>query len=191
MTPRRDGMRLVAGDVRLRRGTIVSVFLLIQEKTEAMASRGNSPPRTSPNADTRPLSADDALGRAIAECLARLAAGDPAARDRIVELVGDRLRSLAHRMLGRFPAVRRCQETDELVLLTNAHRPADGGPLAAEAEHRVDRVACEDEPLDRWSAFHGAIQSLDAPCREVFRMVWYAALRGRCNVASDDPADAR
>lgn len=48
------------------------------------------------------------------ECLAALAAGDLAARDRILELCAGRLRLLAQRMLRRFPAVRRWDDTDDV-----------------------------------------------------------------------------
>jgi len=50
----------------------------------------------------------------LAECLARLAAGDAAARDRVIELCSDRLRGLAHRMLANFPGVRRHDDTDDV-----------------------------------------------------------------------------
>ncbi|MFM9057515.1 MAG: RNA polymerase sigma factor [Planctomycetaceae bacterium] len=60
------------------------------------------------------MDADDPLSPALADCLARLAAGDLSARDTILELVADRLRTLAHRMLARFPNVRRWEETDDV-----------------------------------------------------------------------------
>lgn len=47
-------------------------------------------------------------------CLAALAAGDLSARDRIIELCADRLRLLAHRMIRRFPTVRRWDDTDDV-----------------------------------------------------------------------------
>jgi RNA polymerase sigma factor (sigma-70 family) len=50
----------------------------------------------------------------LADCLARLAAGDLSVRDRIIELCAGRLRSLAHRMLRRFPNVRRWDDTDDV-----------------------------------------------------------------------------
>jgi RNA polymerase sigma-70 factor (ECF subfamily) len=56
----------------------------------------------------------DQLTSAIAACLARLAAGDLGARDEIISLCGDRLRTLAHRMLARFPNVRRWDDTDDV-----------------------------------------------------------------------------
>jgi len=48
------------------------------------------------------------------ECLRRLAAGDPAARDRVIELCSDRLREIARRMLRSFPGVRRHDDTDDV-----------------------------------------------------------------------------
>ena len=50
----------------------------------------------------------------LAACLERLAAGDLAARDEIIELCGSRLRVLASRMLSRFPTVRRWDDTDDV-----------------------------------------------------------------------------
>jgi hypothetical protein len=50
----------------------------------------------------------------LAKCLERLAAGDLKARDSVIELVSSRLRDLAHRMLGRFPGVRRWEDTDDV-----------------------------------------------------------------------------
>ena len=57
---------------------------------------------------------DDTLAADMAASLERLAAGDLAARDRIIELCGSRLRTLAHRMLARFPDVRRWDDTDDV-----------------------------------------------------------------------------
>ncbi len=48
------------------------------------------------------------------DCISRLAAGDLSARDRIIELCSDRLRMLAHRMLAKFPSVRRWDDTDDV-----------------------------------------------------------------------------
>ena len=50
----------------------------------------------------------------LAACLERLASGDLAARDEIIELCGGRLRVLASRMLSRFPTVRRWDDTDDV-----------------------------------------------------------------------------
>jgi len=50
----------------------------------------------------------------LTSCLQRLAAGDLSARDTIIELCAERLRLLAHRMLARFPNVRRWEDTDDV-----------------------------------------------------------------------------
>jgi RNA polymerase sigma factor (sigma-70 family) len=50
----------------------------------------------------------------LTACLERLAAGDLTARERIVELLADRLRILTRRMLARFPNVRRWDDTDDV-----------------------------------------------------------------------------
>jgi RNA polymerase sigma factor (sigma-70 family) len=91
--------------------------------------------------------ADDPLARPLAECLAGLASGDEAARDRIIELCASRLRVLAHRMLARYPKVRRWQDTDDVFqnaalrlhrTLGNLRptRPADVLALAVTHVHR-------------------------------------------------------
>jgi RNA polymerase sigma-70 factor (ECF subfamily) len=51
----------------------------------------------------------------------RMRAGDLAARDELLRAVGNRLERLAHKMLGRFPSVRRWAETGD-VLQTAALR---------------------------------------------------------------------
>jgi RNA polymerase sigma-70 factor (ECF subfamily) len=50
----------------------------------------------------------------LRSCLQRLADGDLAARDTIIELCAARLRVLASRMLARFPNVRRWDDTDDV-----------------------------------------------------------------------------
>ncbi len=47
-------------------------------------------------------------------CLDKLAAGDLAARDQIIELCSERLRALTHRMIRRYPGVRRHDDTDDV-----------------------------------------------------------------------------
>lgn len=61
-----------------------------------------------------PFPSDDTTAPEIAACLGRLAAGDLAARDRIIEICSGRLRLLARRMLARFPSVRRWDDTDDV-----------------------------------------------------------------------------
>ena len=60
------------------------------------------------------MDTDDTISPAFAACIQQLAGGDLSARDRIIELVASRLHSLAHRMLGRFPGVRRWEDTDDV-----------------------------------------------------------------------------
>ncbi len=60
------------------------------------------------------MDTDDTFSAALAECLQRLERGDLSSRDRIIELCSDRLRDLAHRMLGRYPGVRRWEDTDDV-----------------------------------------------------------------------------
>lgn len=40
-------------------------------------------------------------------------------------------------------------------------------------QHAIDQVAARPEPLDRWSTFHEAVESLAPNDREVFDLVWY------------------
>ncbi|NBT12447.1 MAG: sigma-70 family RNA polymerase sigma factor [Planctomycetia bacterium] len=60
------------------------------------------------------MDADHSLPPAFDACVARLAAGDLASRDQIIELCAERVRQLAHRMLARFPNVRRWDDTDDV-----------------------------------------------------------------------------
>ena len=60
------------------------------------------------------MNTDDTISAAMAECLQRLERGDLTVRDRIIELCSSRLHALAHRMLGRFPRVRRWEDTDDV-----------------------------------------------------------------------------
>lgn len=60
------------------------------------------------------IDSDDPVAPEIAACLDRLASGDLAARDRIIEVSSERLRTLARRMLARFPNVRRWDDTDDV-----------------------------------------------------------------------------
>jgi len=70
------------------------------------------------------MSVADSPSPDLAAALERLAAGDLSARDRILELSIDRLRLLARRMLGRYPAVRRWDQTDDVLsgALMRLHR---------------------------------------------------------------------
>ena len=48
-------------------------------------------------------------------CLDRLRGGDPAAREELLRHSQERLRKLTHRMLSRFPAVHRFEQTDDVL----------------------------------------------------------------------------
>jgi len=60
------------------------------------------------------METDDTISAALTESLQRLHGGDLSARDRIIEVCSNRLRALAHRMLGRYPGVRRWEDTDDV-----------------------------------------------------------------------------
>lgn len=51
----------------------------------------------------------------VEACLSRLAAGDSAAREELLAFACERMRAIAHRMLSRFPTVRRWDETSDVV----------------------------------------------------------------------------
>jgi RNA polymerase sigma factor (sigma-70 family) len=52
---------------------------------------------------------------ALVACLNRFASGDTGARDELIALASERIREIAHRMLRRFPSVRRWDETGDVV----------------------------------------------------------------------------
>ena len=72
--------------------------------------RHRTMPITAPAADP----ADEHEVR-LHSCLQRLARGDLQARDALIALACDRMRHIAHRMLQTFPAVRRWDETDDVM----------------------------------------------------------------------------
>jgi len=51
----------------------------------------------------------------IWNALQQLAGGEADARGELIDLTTERMRQLAHRMLGRFPVVRRWNDTDDIV----------------------------------------------------------------------------
>jgi RNA polymerase sigma-70 factor (ECF subfamily) len=53
--------------------------------------------------------------RQIRDCLGHLRVGDPVAREQLLAVACDRMRHIAHRMLPRFPTVRRWDQTDDVV----------------------------------------------------------------------------
>jgi RNA polymerase sigma-70 factor (ECF subfamily) len=60
------------------------------------------------------MASEESFAGPLSQCLEDLAAGDLAARDRIIELCSGRLHALASRMLSRFPSVRRWDDTDDV-----------------------------------------------------------------------------
>lgn len=84
---------------------------------------------------------DDTTAIGIEMCLGRLAAGDLAARDTIIELCSRRLRLLASRMLERFPNVRRWEDTDDVFqnAAMRLHRAL--GQMTAETPRSVMALA--------------------------------------------------
>lgn len=159
------------------------------------------------------------LPPSVEACLRDLAAGEDKARERLLELCSERLRLLAHRMLRRFPAVRRWEETDDVfqnaamrlyrclgevsvesprdvlaLAATQIHRELidmarhHSGPMAFGSNHATGVQSLEDHSnirhpadtaseshteIDRWTAFHEAIDQLPEIQREVFQLVWY------------------
>jgi RNA polymerase sigma factor (sigma-70 family) len=159
------------------------------------------------------------LPASVRDCLERIAAGDLAARDLVIELCSERLYLLARRMLSRFPRVRRWSDTDDVFqeaamrlhralaevrpestrgllalagtqmhreLVDLARRYASGRSYegnhgtnvigaddSGRLQHVVDRAASKPDQLDRWTAFHEAVEQLPPDEREVFDLVWY------------------
>ena len=71
----------------------------------------------------------------LAQCLDQLSAGDLTARDRIVEACGDRLRHLTHKIIRRYPGVRRYDDTDDVFqgAIMRLHRALGQMALAGES----------------------------------------------------------
>lgn len=58
---------------------------------------------------------------------------------------------------------------------TNVLDATDGGVLIIEGA-ADERELDEELPLERWEAFHAAVESLPEEHREVFKLVWYLGL---------------
>lgn len=172
-----------------------------------------------------PKAPETSIDAALANLLSQLAAGDDSARAKLLEICDERLRELAHRLLGKFAKVRRWDNTDDVAqgaamrlyralgetvpdsprgfmglmatviqreLLDLARKHA--GPMSYAANHGTNvldgtdggvliveeaadaRELDEELPLDRWEAFHAAVESLPEEHREVFKLVWYLGL---------------
>jgi RNA polymerase sigma-70 factor (ECF subfamily) len=80
-------------------------------------------------------------------CLTRLRAGDPKARDALLDRAYDRLRRLAHRQMRAFDRVRRFDDTDDvlqnaavrLLRRLEAHPPADPAEFFTLAAREIRR----------------------------------------------------
>src|SRR5262249_20205959 len=142
-------------------------------------------------------------------------AGDSTAYDDLVRRTEDRLRQLVHRMLSHYPAVRRWDETQDVLqaslirlfvdlrdkqkrppsvrdffnlassrirsVLKAMHRHYQGregmgrhvvSRKKQPAEGRADDAPAAAE-LERWAAFHEAVERLDAIEREVVSLIFY------------------
>jgi len=112
-------------------------------------------------------------GASLAAALERLAAGDMSARERIIELVADRLRRLARRLLARFPRVSRWDDTDDVFqnALLRLHRTLarPGGPprsvmALAAAELKRELLDLARKYAGPWShASHHATNTIRGP----------------------------
>ena len=71
----------------------------------------------------------------LSRCLEQLTDGDLSARDRIVEVCSDRLRHLTHKILRRYPGVRRYDDTDDVFqgAIMRLHRALGQMALAGES----------------------------------------------------------
>jgi len=76
-----------------------------------MACRAQAGNRSVSEESAQPTNENEA----IASCLARLAAGDPQARADVLEVCMARLHLIASRMLADYPAVRRWNDTDDIL----------------------------------------------------------------------------
>ena len=65
--------------------------------------------------DTECVEIPDGDEAILGSCLDRLSAGEPGARDDLIARACRRMRGIAHRMLRRFPSVRRWDDTDDIV----------------------------------------------------------------------------
>lgn len=67
------------------------------------------------DAGDEPADPDNTTDRLLESCLDRLAAGDPDAKNDLINVACARLTKRAHQMLGQFPAVHECNETGDVV----------------------------------------------------------------------------
>jgi len=100
------------------------------------------------------------FSESVADCLARLRSGDPRAREAVVELCQTRLRVLVHRMLRRFPNVRRWDETDDICqdAATDLWRALDSLSLSEPVEVlRIAHTIVKRKLIDRARKYAGPL----------------------------------
>ena len=88
--------------------------------------------------------------------VARIQAGDPAARDELLRAVCDRLERLARAMLQRYPSVRRWEETGDVFDPATAER----------LKTFVYAAGGSREPAEAYKAFRGRLPSPEALLRK-------------------------
>jgi len=156
--------------------------------------------------------------------LDRYLSDDEGAFDELIDYATRRLRSLARKMLARYPHVRRWEETDDVMqaALLRLHRSlkevrpdskrAFFGLAATQMrrtlidlarhyygtyglgknynsvagrqveshdsplDHAADNTRKKPDDLERWTAFHEAIDLLPEEEREVMSLVWYGGM---------------
>ena len=156
--------------------------------------------------------------------LDRYLSDEAGAFDELVEYATRRLRSLARKMLARYPHVRRWEETDDVMqaALIRLHRSLKevrpdskraffglaatqmrrtlidlarhyygtyglgknynsvaGRPdesMGSPLENAASKNRSKPDDLERWTAFHEAIDSLPEEEREVMNLVWYGGM---------------
>jgi RNA polymerase sigma-70 factor (ECF subfamily) len=137
------------------------------------------------------MDSDESLLGPLADCLAGMAAGDALARDRVIELVAGRLRTLAHRMLARFPAVRRWDDTDDVFQNAALRLHRSLGQMRLESPRSVLALAAthvKRELLDLARRHAGPASYAANHATNVFRTVGGAA--HHVERAADEPDDA-
>lgn len=157
--------------------------------------------------------------------LDRYLADETGSFDELIDYANRRLRSLARKMLAKYPHVRRWEETDDvmqaaLLRLHNSlcqvrpenkraffglaatqmrrtlidlarhyygtyglgrnYKSVAGADSTSRPERPLDQVGCPSRrmpsDLDRWTAFHAAIDQLPTEEQEVISLVWYGGL---------------
>ena len=123
----------------------------------------------------------------IDSLLAELSSPDQAARlaarDALVTVAVDHMRSVAHRMARGFPQVRRWDETDDVVQgvesFARYHETNLGhvdGQDVFRSDAAEDPVNPDVEGVSSWTRFHEAADTLNDEDRELFNLVWYLGL---------------